>query len=117
MDHPLSSEQSVLPLADVGSARPLRSPRAKRTPQMRKTPRSIESHILGALSDPARVLFLDVETTGLSKHYDDLTLVGWLLDGVYRVHVALLPIQLFYDLRFPNSFAGFRSAPPLSLCR
>jgi hypothetical protein len=29
-----------------------------------------------------------VETTGLSRHYDELTLVGWLAGGVYRVHVA-----------------------------
>jgi uncharacterized protein YprB with RNaseH-like and TPR domain len=34
------------------------------------------------------VLFLDVETTGLSRYYDELTLVGWVLDGVYRVRIA-----------------------------
>jgi predicted nuclease with RNAse H fold/dephospho-CoA kinase len=44
--------------------------------------------MLAALADASRVLFLDVETTGLSRHYDELTLVGWLSDGVYRVYVA-----------------------------
>jgi uncharacterized protein YprB with RNaseH-like and TPR domain len=34
------------------------------------------------------VIFLDVETTGLSRYYDDVTLVGWLLDGVYQVYIA-----------------------------
>jgi uncharacterized protein YprB with RNaseH-like and TPR domain len=40
------------------------------------------------LEDPKSVLFLDVETTGLSRYYDNVTLVGWLIDGVYRVYVA-----------------------------
>jgi uncharacterized protein YprB with RNaseH-like and TPR domain len=34
------------------------------------------------------VLFLDAETTGLSRYYDELTLVGGVLDGVYRVQIA-----------------------------
>lgn len=33
------------------------------------------------------VLFLDVETTGLSKHYDEVTLVGYLVDSVYEVFI------------------------------
>jgi predicted nuclease with RNAse H fold/dephospho-CoA kinase len=40
------------------------------------------------LEDPNKVLFLDVETTGLSLYYDDITLVGWLFDGVYHVYLA-----------------------------
>jgi predicted nuclease with RNAse H fold/dephospho-CoA kinase len=30
---------------------------------------------------PHRVLFLDIETTGLSHFYDEITIVGWALDG------------------------------------
>ena len=30
---------------------------------------------------PDRVLFLDIETTGLSHYYDEITIVGWSLDG------------------------------------
>ncbi|HWX29737.1 MAG TPA: ribonuclease H-like domain-containing protein, partial [Steroidobacteraceae bacterium] len=41
-----------------------------------------------ALADPAKVLFLDVETTGLSWFYDELTIVGWAIDNDYCLHVA-----------------------------
>ncbi len=34
------------------------------------------------LSYPERTLFLDIETTGLSHYYDDITLIGWAMDGV-----------------------------------
>lgn len=34
------------------------------------------------------VLLLDVETTGLSRYYDAITLVGWQYRGHYHVHVA-----------------------------
>jgi predicted nuclease with RNAse H fold/dephospho-CoA kinase len=37
---------------------------------------------------PDRVLFLDIETTGLSRHYDYITLVGYEIGGWYRVYVA-----------------------------
>jgi uncharacterized protein YprB with RNaseH-like and TPR domain/predicted nuclease with RNAse H fold len=37
------------------------------------------------LEDPSRTMFLDIETTGLSKHYDYITLVGYELAGDYHV--------------------------------
>ena len=40
------------------------------------------------LEDRDRVLFLDVETTGLSRYYDALTLVGYQVGGEHHVHVA-----------------------------
>jgi uncharacterized protein YprB with RNaseH-like and TPR domain/predicted nuclease with RNAse H fold/dephospho-CoA kinase len=36
---------------------------------------------------PQRVLFVDIETTGLSLYYDEITLVGWDLKGNYHVAV------------------------------
>ena len=33
------------------------------------------------ITDPHKILFLDIETTGLSHHYDDITLIGWALNG------------------------------------
>ena len=33
-------------------------------------------------------MFLDVETTGLSRYYDAITLVGYALGGTYRVYIA-----------------------------
>lgn len=38
-----------------------------------------------ALTYPERTLFLDIETTGLSKYYDTITLVGWSLGNKYGV--------------------------------
>ena len=37
------------------------------------------------LDNPSGVLFLDIETTGLSRHYDYITLVGYQVAGEYRV--------------------------------
>ena len=40
-----------------------------------------------ALTFPKKTLFLDIETTGLSKYYDTITLVGWSLDSEYNVFI------------------------------
>ena len=36
------------------------------------------------LSFPEKTLFLDIETTGLSRYYDFITLVGWFYQGKYN---------------------------------
>ncbi len=36
------------------------------------------------LSFPEKTLFLDIETTGLSRYYDVITLVGWSYQGKYN---------------------------------
>lgn len=41
-----------------------------------------------ALSYPKDTLFLDIETTGLSFYYHDVTLIGWSIDGRYDAVVA-----------------------------
>lgn len=83
-----STEQSVLPFSDVIHARSNRLVARRPTRQTRRPSRSIDPQVVAALHGSSRVLFLDVETTGLSRYYDELTLVGWVLDGVYRVHIA-----------------------------
>ena len=40
-----------------------------------------------AASFPDRCVFLDIESTGLSKHYDEVTLVGWSVGSGYEVLV------------------------------
>ena len=40
-----------------------------------------------ALTFPEKTLFLDIETTGLSKYYDTITLVGWSLGSEYGVFI------------------------------
>ena len=61
-----------------------------------------------ALSEGARVLFLDIETTGLSWFYDEITIVGWLVDGKYKVMVASDdPRPLLEDLAAANVLVTF----------
>lgn len=40
-----------------------------------------------ALQYPKDTIFLDIETTGLSRYYDQITLIGWLRDKQYGVYV------------------------------
>jgi hypothetical protein len=40
------------------------------------------------LEQPRGILFLDIETTGLSRYYDYVTLIGFAIDGNYEVIVA-----------------------------
>jgi uncharacterized protein YprB with RNaseH-like and TPR domain len=40
------------------------------------------------LARPENVLFLDIETTGLSRYYDEITIVGYQIDSHYRVFIA-----------------------------
>ncbi|MSQ59165.1 MAG: DUF429 domain-containing protein [Betaproteobacteria bacterium] len=39
------------------------------------------------LEYPNDTIFLDLETTGLSKYYDIVTIVGWSLNSKYHVHI------------------------------
>lgn len=44
-------------------------------------------HYRIALAYPAETMFLDIEKTGLSLHYDQLTLVGWSVGSKYGVYL------------------------------
>jgi uncharacterized protein YprB with RNaseH-like and TPR domain len=79
-----TTEHSLLPFPDLIPAFPDQS----RMGRHRRHRRSVDPNFLASLKEDRCVLFLDVETTGLSRHYDEITLVGWLSDGVYRVYVA-----------------------------
>lgn len=46
-----------------------------------------DRQLLAAVGTGKSVLFLDIETTGLSRYYDKITLVGYLVDGDYRVYI------------------------------
>lgn len=43
--------------------------------------------LLKCLLEPHRVMFLDIETTGLSFYYDDITIIGWSLNGKSNLFV------------------------------
>lgn len=79
-------EKSMLPLHEV----PLdeRKPKKRSTARAAKRATPLDCRLTSALADPAKVLFLDVETTGLSWFYDQLTIVGWAIDDSYCLHIA-----------------------------
>lgn len=41
-----------------------------------------------ALTFPDATMFLDIESTGLSVHYDEVTLIGWQLGGEFSIWVS-----------------------------
>ena len=43
--------------------------------------RKLQSQLVDCASFPERVLFLDIETTGLSHYYDEITVIGWSFGG------------------------------------
>jgi uncharacterized protein YprB with RNaseH-like and TPR domain/predicted nuclease with RNAse H fold len=55
-------------------------------------------HFRIALSFPHRTLFLDIETTGLSRYYDSITLVGWSYNGRYQAVVQGYEDQALRDV-------------------
>jgi len=46
-----------------------------------------QEHYRIALSFPSKTLFLDIETTGLSRYYDSITLVGWSTGREYNAYI------------------------------
>jgi predicted nuclease with RNAse H fold/dephospho-CoA kinase/DNA polymerase III epsilon subunit-like protein len=92
----------------------------------------LDHRLATALADPSRVVFLDVETTGLSWFYDELTMVGWALDGKYYAHIigddakrltdALQRANVLvtfngtlFDLRFLKKTFGSLALPPVHI--
>jgi predicted nuclease with RNAse H fold len=50
--------------------------------------KALRARLLDAAFRPERVLFLDIETTGLSRHYHSITLVGTIMADEYRSWIA-----------------------------
>jgi uncharacterized protein YprB with RNaseH-like and TPR domain len=55
-----------------------------------------QEHHRIALAYPQETLFLDIETTGLSRYYDYITLVGWSIGGTYDVYIRGGSNERFY---------------------
>ena len=49
--------------------------------RIRRLPKKLCDMIVMSLHHPDQVLFLDIETTGLSHYYDEITVIGWSLGG------------------------------------
>lgn len=50
-----------------------------------------------ALQYPKDVMFLDIETTGLSLYYDQITIIGWTLGKDYGVYIAGQDSTAFFE--------------------
>ena len=119
----------MLPLQDV----PLDQQKAPRSLiRAPKPAKPLDRRFATALADPKKVLFLDVETTGLSWFYDELTIVGWAMDDAYYLHIAGDDPQLLvralraahtlitfngtlFDLRFLKKTFGQIELPPVHI--
>ena len=90
-------------------------------------PARLRSQLAVCARRPERVLFLDIETTGLSHHYDDITVIGWSFDGRAQTAIAGQDIRAlredaaraealvtFNGIRFDTKFIG-RRYPDLRL--
>ncbi|WP_457253136.1 ribonuclease H-like domain-containing protein [Pedococcus sp. P5_B7] len=54
-----------------------------------------------ALEFPEQVVFLDIETTGLSRRYHNLTIIGWGVDGEWKYEALgrdIRPSETFLDV-------------------
>ena len=47
-------------------------------------PRKLQEQLALCVVAPERILFLDIETTGLSHYYDETTLIGWSFGGAAK---------------------------------
>lgn len=57
---------------------------------------------------PDRVVFLDIETTGLSHYYDEITIVGWSVGGTpYTLIKGDDPSELILSLKNANAIVTF----------
>lgn len=78
-------------------------------------------------TEPENILFLDIETTGLSPYYDDVTLIGWSIGGrvgtivqgqdigPFRDAVASAAVMVtFNGIRFDMKFIA-RDHPDIAL--
>ena len=49
-----------------------------------------------AYSFPREIMFLDIETTGLSTNYHYITLIGWVVEGQYNYWIPGMDLSSFY---------------------
>lgn len=50
-------------------------------------PKKLEAELSVCVEHPERILFLDIETTGLSLYYDEITIVGWSYGGSAKTFI------------------------------
>lgn len=82
--------------------------KTNRTKRPRAGLRKLCSQLAECSGDPERVLFLDVETTGLNPHHDEITVIGWSFGGRARTVVrGADPSLLRSDIRHAKFLVTF----------
>lgn len=92
-----------------------------------KVPPRLKEQLALCNAHPEKVLFLDIETTGLSHHYDEITVIGWSFEGRANTIVkgqspdqllqdaqSALVLVTFNGIRFDQRFLQ-RELPDISL--
>ena len=98
-----------------------------RNSNTRTISKKLQTHLSTCFLHPERVLFLDIETTGLSHYYDDITVIGWSIDGraktivkgqnpraLYKDAERAVALVTFNGIRFDVKFIK-REYPDISL--
>ena len=65
---------------------------------MASTSKKLGMQLDTCLSYPEQTLFLDIETTGLSHYYDDITIIGWAMNGVANTIIAGSDVTSFQNV-------------------
>ncbi|MEP3632382.1 MAG: ribonuclease H-like domain-containing protein [Shimia thalassica] len=67
--------------------------------ERKNVPSKLDAELSVCFEQPEKVVFLDIETTGLSHYYDEITIVGWSYGG--KAHTLVKggePSELFHSL-------------------
>ena len=88
---------SAFPDLNIQSKSHLRASQQNRPPQLHTIPSKLHRQLTACCSSPERVLFLDIETTGLSHYYDEITVVGWSIGGCAKTIVKGQDPESFRD--------------------
>lgn len=76
----------------------------------------LQNKLASCLEYPEKVLFLDIETTGLSRYDDDITIVGWSLNGESHTYVngtrPSLSSKMFSGAKAVVTFNGMNFDEP-----
>jgi predicted nuclease with RNAse H fold/dephospho-CoA kinase len=71
-------------------------------------PTHLQEQLALCATFPEGVLFLDIETTGLSHYYDEITVIGWTIGGKASTLVkGGDPAQLFHDTARAKALVTF----------
>ena len=87
----------TLSIVNSQSKPPLRPFRKNQPPRRQIIPGKLRRQLAACFFSPERVLFLDIETTGLSHYYDEITVIGWSFGGHAKTFVKGQDPKYFRD--------------------